>query len=48
MALKFRPDVSHSHPRFRNWRTAPITIGPRQMNGDLSVRKKPIEMSFTP
>ena len=30
------------------WRTAPITIGPRQMTGDLSVRKKPIEISFTP
>ena len=25
-----------------------ITIGPRQMTGDLSVRKNPIEISFTP
>jgi len=26
----------------------PITIGPRQMTGDWSSRKKPIDMSCTP
>jgi hypothetical protein len=39
--------VPHSGS-LRNWRTAPITIGPRQITGVFSVRKKPIEMSFTP
>src|SRR5262245_8804852 len=32
----------------RNWRTMPITIGPRQMTGERSSRKKPIDMSRIP
>src|SRR5208337_2602470 len=32
----------------RNWRTAPITIGPRQITGAFSPRKNPIEINFTP
>ena len=30
----------------RNCRTAPITIGPRQMTGAFSPRKKPIEIEL--
>ena len=41
-----RTSVSPQSTSFRNCRTIPITIGPRQMTGDCSSRKKPIDMQL--